>query len=170
MIIVSQPWQRLDNFIQIFVLFVYTIKDEMGFDPTVRHVMFQNSICYLYQVNGRFFQMIKPLFYSRVLCITGQMMQVWETVEVGRTSEEKIRKEKNRGRCYVVKDIWLDKDLHTEENNLSKIFAALNNVDMDHYMWDANIDMTNSKRLKSIITDILHSRQYNQYFMAIKCN
>ena len=170
MLVISQPWQRLDDFIQIFVLFVYTTKNEMGFDPTVKHVMFQNSMCYLYQVDGRFFQTIKPLFYGQVLCITGWMTQVCEAVEVGETSEKEIRKEKNGGRHCVVKDIWLGKDSHTEGNNLSKIFAALDNVDVNHYTWDTNINMTDSERLKSIITDILYGRQYNQYFMAIKCD
>jgi len=69
-----------------------------------------------------------------------------------------------------VKDVWLDKDSHTEGNNISKIFAALDNVDVDHYTWDANIDTADGERLKSIITDILHGRQYNQYFMAIECD
>jgi len=98
------------------------------------------------------------------------MTWVCEAVEVGGTSEKKIRKEKNEGRHCVVKNMWLGKNSHTEGNNLSKIFAALDNVDVNHYTWDANIDMTNSERLKSIITDILHSRQYNRYFMAIKYN
>ena len=57
--------------------------------------------------------------------------------------------------------MWLDKDSHTEENNLSKIFAALDNVDMNYYMWDVNINITDGKGLKSIITDILYGRQYN---------
>ena len=105
----------------------------MGFDSTVRCVMFQNNMCYMYQVDGRFFWMIKSLFHGRVLCITGRMTQVWEAVEVYETSEEEIGKEKNRGRCYAVKDVWLDKDSHIEEDNLNKIFAALNNVDVDHY-------------------------------------
>ena len=40
--------QRLNDFIQVFVSFVYAMKNEMGFDPTVEHIMFQNSICYVY--------------------------------------------------------------------------------------------------------------------------
>ena len=167
MLVVSQPWQRLDDFIRVFVSFVYATKDEMGFDPTVRRVMFYNRMCYVYQVDGRFFRTINPLFRGRVLGIAGRMTRVWEAVEVGGTSEEVIRKEKNGGRRCVVKDVWLDEDSYTEGNNLSKIFAALDNVDVDHYTWDANIDTADGERLKSIITDILHGRQYNQYFMAI---
>ena len=169
-LVVSQYWQRLDDFIRVFVSFVYATKDEMGFDPTVRRVKFQESICYVYQVNGRFFRTISPLFRGQVLCITGRMTRVWEAVEVGGTSEEEVRKEKNRGRRCVVKDVWLDKDSHTEGDNLSKIFTALDNVDVDHYTWDANINKTYGERLKNIITDILHSRQYNRYFMAIECD
>ena len=62
------------------------------------------------------------------------MMWIWETVKVSEISEEKIRKEKNGGRHCIVKDMWLDKNSHTERNNLSKIFAALDNVDMDYYI------------------------------------
>ena len=61
------------------------------------------------------------------------MMQVWEAVEVDGTSEKEIGKEKNGGRRYAVKDVWLDKDSHIEGDNLNKIFAALNDVDVDHY-------------------------------------
>ena len=167
MLVVSQYWQRLADFIRVFVSFVHATKDEMGFDPTVRRVMFYNRMCYVYQVDGRFFRTINPLFRGRVLGIAGRMTRVWEAVEVGGTSEEEIRKEKNGGRRCVVKDVWLDEDSYTEGNNLSKIFAALDNVDVDHYTWDANIDTADGERLKSIITDILHGRQYNQYFMAI---
>ena len=131
MLVVSQPWQRLDDFIRVFVSFVHATKDEMGFDPTVRRVMFHNRMCYVYQVDGRFFRTINPLFRGRVLGIAGRMTRVWEAVEVGGTSEEEIRKEKNGGRRCVVKDVWLDKDSHTEGNNLSKIFAALDNLDVE---------------------------------------
>ena len=98
------------------------------------------------------------------------MIQVWEAIEISGTLQEEIRKKNNEYRHCVVKDVWLDKDSHTEENNLSKIFAALDNVDIDHYMQNVNINITDSKGLKSIITDILYGRQYNQYFMAIKCD
>jgi len=170
MLVVSQPWQRLDDFIRVFVSFVYATKDEMGFDPTVGRVMFQNSMCYVYQVDGRFFRTIKPLFRGRALCITGRMTRVWEAVEVGGTSEEEVRKEKNGGRCYVVKDVWLDKDSHTEGDNLSKIYAALDNVDVDHYKWGDNVNTTDSKSLKSIISDVLRGKQYNRYIMGINCD
>ena len=86
-------------------MFVYAMKNEMGFDPTVGHVIFQNSMCYVYQVDGRIFKTIKLLFHERALCITERMTWVWEAVEVGGTSEEEVRKEKNRGRRYVVKDV-----------------------------------------------------------------
>ena len=133
MLVISQLWQRLDDFIQVFVLFVYATKNKIGFDPIIRHVMFQNSMCYVYQVDGRFFRTIKPLFCGQVLCITGRMTRVWEAIEVDGTSEEEIGKEKNGGRHYAVKDVWLDKDSHTEGDNLIKIFAALDDVDVDHY-------------------------------------
>ena len=170
MLVVSQLRQRLDDFIRVFVSFVYATKDEMGFDPTVRRVMFQNNMCYVYQVDGRFFRTIKPLFRGRVLCITGRTTRVWEAVEVDGTSEEEIRKEKNGGRRYAVKDVWLDKDSHTEGDNLNKIFAALDDVDVDQYKWDASVNMMNGESLKSIINRVLRGKQYNRYIMGIKCD
>ena len=172
MLIVSQPRQRLDDFIRVFVSFVYATKDEMGFDPTVRRVMFQNSMCYVYQIDGRFFRTISPLFRGRILCITGRKTRVWEAVEVSGTSEEEVGKEKNGGKRYAVKDVWLDKDSHTEGDNLNKIFAALDDVDVAHYTWDGptSVNTTNDESLQSIITRVLRDRQYNRYFMGIKCD
>jgi len=169
MLAVSQPWQRLDDFIQVFVSFVYATKDEMGFDPTEGRVMFQNSMCYVYQVDGRFFRTIKPLFRGRALRITGRMTRVWEAVEVGGTSEEEVREE-NGGRHYVVKDVWLDKDSHTEGDNLNKIYAALDDVDVGYYKWGANVNTTDGESLKSIISCVLRGKQYNRYIMGIKCD
>jgi len=97
-------------------------------------------------------------------------MWVWKAVEVDGTSEKEIGKEKNGGRRYAVKDVWLDKNSHTEGDNLNKIFAALNDVDVDHYKWDASVNMMNGESLKSIINRVLHSKQYNQYIMGIKCD
>jgi len=122
----------------------------------------------VYQVDGRFFQTIKYLFCGRVLYITGRMMWVWEAVEIDGTSEEEIGKEKNKVRCYTVKDVWLDKDSYTEKDNLNKIFAALNDMNVDHCKWDTSINMINGESLKSIINHVLCSKQYNQYIMGIK--
>ena len=41
---------------------------------------------------------------------------------------------------------------------------------MDHYKWHDNINTTDSKSLKNIISDVLHSKQYNQYIMDINCD
>jgi len=98
------------------------------------------------------------------------MTRVWEAVEVGGTSEEEVRKEKNGGKRYVVKDVWLDKNSHTEGDNLNKIYAALDNVDVNHYKWRTNIYTTDGKSLKNIISDILCGKQYNRYIMGINCN
>jgi len=89
------------------------------------------------------------------------MIWVWEAVKVDGTSKKKIRRKKDGDRCYTVKDVWLDKNSHTEGDNLNKIFVALDNVDVDHYKWDASINIMNSKSLKSIINCILCSKQYN---------
>ena len=130
----------------------------MGFDSTVRCVIFQNNMCYVYQVNSRFFWIIKPLFCRQVLCITGRMIWVSEAIEIDGTSKKKIGREKNGSKYYTVKDIWLNKNSHTEEDNLNKIFVALDDVDIDHYKWDASINIMNSKSLKSIINCILCSK------------
>ena len=89
------------------------------------------------------------------------MIQVWETIKVDGTSEEEIRREKNGGRCYTVKNVWLDKDSYIEGNNLNKIFTALDDVDVDYYKWDASINMMNGESLKSIINRVLYSKEYN---------
>ena len=57
--------------------------------------------------------------------------------------------------------MWLDKDSHIEGDNLNKIFAVLDNMDVDHYKWDTSINMMNGKSLKSIINYVLHSKEYN---------
>ena len=103
----------------------------MGFDSTVRCIIFQNNMCYVYQVNGRFFWIIKSLFCRQVLCITGRMIWVSEAIEIDGTSKKKIGREKNGSKYYTVKDVWLNKNSHTEEDNLNKIFVALDNVDVD---------------------------------------
>ena len=62
----------------------------------------------------------------------------------------------NGGKCFAVKDVWLDKDSPTETENLDKIFAALDEVDMNKYEWDPSINTTNDTCLQGIIGDALH--------------
>ena len=166
----SQMWQRIDDFIRVFISFLYSTKEEIGFDPTVKRVIFHKEICYVYQVGGRFFRTIKPLFLSRVLCITGRKTRVWEAVEVSGTSKEEIGEEMNGGKRFAVKDVWLDKDSSTEKENLDKIFAALDEVDMNKYEWDPSFNTTDNTYLQQIIGDVLREKEYNRYFMDIVCD
>lgn len=166
----SQMWQRIDDFIRVFISFLYSTKEEIGFDPTVKRVIFHKEICYVYQVGGRFFRTIKPLFLSRVLCITGRKTRVWEAVEVSGTSKEEIGEEMNGGKRFAVKDMWLDKDSSTEKENLDKIFAALDEVDMNKYEWDPSFNTTDNTYLQQIIGDVLREKEYNRYFMDIVCD
>lgn len=76
----------------------------------------------------------------------------------------------NGGKCFAVKDVWLDKDSPTETENLDKIFAALDEVDMNKYEWDPSINTTNDTCLQGIIGDVLHNKEYNRYFMDIVCD
>jgi len=43
-------------------------------------------------------------------------------------------------------------------------------VDVDYYKWGAKVDTTDGESLKSIVSCVLHSRQYNRYIMGIKCD
>ncbi len=48
------------------------------------------------------------------------MIWVSEAIEIDGTSKKKIGREKNGSEYYTVKDVWLNKNSHTEEDNLTR--------------------------------------------------
>ena len=140
----------------------------MGFDPTMKHVRLNKEICYVYEVNGRFFRTVRSIFHGRVHYITGRKTHVWKAVEVGRSSWKEISEEKNGGKYYALKDVWLDEGSDTEGDNLNKIFSALDKVNMGQ--WNSGVNTMGNESLEKIIGEVLRTKQYCQYFMAIECN
>ena len=112
-----EHWQRINDLVRVFVSLLYATKEEMGFDPTVKRVRLNKETCYVYEVNGRFFRTVRSIFHGRVHCITGRKTRVWEAVEVGGSSWKEISEEKNGGKHYALKDVWLDKGSDTEGDN-----------------------------------------------------
>jgi len=144
------------------------MKEEMGFDPTMKHVRLNKETCYMYEVNGRFFRTVRSIFHGRVHCITGRKTHVWKAVEVGGSSWKEIGEEKNGGKHYALKDVWLDKGLDTEGDNLNKIFSALDKMNMTR--WNGGVNTVDSQGLEKIIGEVLRTKQYCQYFMGIECD
>ena len=163
-----EHWQRINDLVRIFVSLLYATKEEMGFDPTVKRVRLNKETCYVYEVNDRFFRTVRSIFHGRVHCITGRKTRVWEAVEVGGSSWKEIGEEKNGGKHYALKDVWLDEGSDTEGDNLNKIFSALDKVNMGR--WNGSVNTTDSQGLEKIIGEVLRTKQYCQYFMGIECD
>lgn len=59
---------------------------------------------------------------ERPMCIAGRVTRIWEVVEVtSRDGQEEIG---SSAKC-ILKDVWLDENTDTEAENMTKIFASV---------------------------------------------
>ena len=110
----------------------------MGFDPTVHRVMFEDKICYVYELTPKesgetlYFRTTKTIFNPRTQCISGRKTRVWRAIQVtgSEGSEEKGDKE------VVIKDVWLDRGSPKEKDNQHLIYDRLRQVQKEgNYEW-----------------------------------
>jgi len=109
----------------------------MGYDPTVHRILFEDKICYVYELTLKdssetlYFRTTKTIFNPRIACISGRKTRVWRAIQVTGVDglEEKGNKE------VVLKDVWLDKDSPTEKENQDLIYESLQDIRKENYEW-----------------------------------
>ncbi|KAJ3562683.1 hypothetical protein NP233_g9420 [Leucocoprinus birnbaumii] len=155
---------NVDLFIAIMLSLLFSTDKEMGYDPTVHRVVFNNEICYVYEVGPRdsptYWRTITPIYNPRVLCITGKKTRVWRAVQVSGLQGEKLQ-ELNPGNEVALKDVWLDKDAPTEKEIQQQIFKKLDDISPDKYAWAR-------PAIRDRIQDAIANKTYKWYFMEIE--
>jgi len=102
------------------VSLAFSNDEELGFDPTVTPTWNEenNSICYIYTVEGRHFKTIEALDTNRLRMIVSRASRVWKVVELNPDGTES-------GKLFALKDAWLSYDAETEEQILSSISSNI---------------------------------------------
>ena len=109
----------------------------MGYDPTVHRILFEDKICYVYELTLKdssetlYFRTMKTIFNPWIACISRRKTWVWRAIQVTGMDglEEKGNKE------VVLKDVWLDKDSLTEKENQDLICENLQHIQKEKYEW-----------------------------------
>lgn len=106
---------------------MFATEDELGYDPTVQRRLDPevNKICFVYEVNGRYYKTQKVIFEDRGLCITGRATRVWEVIQVASFDELQPLEGSH---MVVLKDAWLDAGSMAEGDIQREMFADLDKV------------------------------------------
>ncbi|KAJ3574847.1 hypothetical protein NP233_g1478 [Leucocoprinus birnbaumii] len=121
------------TFIHVLMTFLFATEAEMGFDPNVRRVYYENEYRYIYTITSeygppRYFRTIKLIQDPRLSCTTGRGTRVWEAEEVSESSENATIQNTRGGKLVALKDIWLDEGAETEGEIQGRIIQKLKEV------------------------------------------
>ncbi|KAF5348485.1 hypothetical protein D9756_009669 [Leucocoprinus leucothites] len=155
------------TFLQVFMSFIFAKEDEMGFDPSVRRIIHEDEIRYIYTITpdsapSRYFRTIAPIFNPRVGCIIGRKTRVWQAEEVNESSDAAIVLD-NGGKKVALKDVWLDEGSRTEKEIQNLIFRQLQEIASARWDWPVG-------SLGEYTAAALRDFPSNLPFMRIECD
>ncbi|KAG9007890.1 hypothetical protein FRB90_009170 [Tulasnella sp. 427] len=156
-------------FIKIMLIFLFADQQKLGYDQSVRRCIdVQGDLCFVYQVNGKYYKTVRSIFEPRSLCITGRGTRVWQVVEV--KSFDDLTPPLEGGPDMVLKDVWLDKGAMTEGQNyqaisdeLEKIAKAVEDGEEPGFFFEFG---PGQDRLK----ECLENRDWGRYFLTKECD
>jgi len=146
--------QNPRKFVTVILSLLFATELEMGYDPTVHSIMFEDKIRYVYELTPKesgetlYFRTTKTIFNPRIACISGRKTRVWRAIQVTGSDglEEKGDKE------VVLKDVWLDKGSRKEKENQQLIFDRLCQIrEKKNYEW---IDVKYRERVQNALENM----------------
>jgi len=141
------------KFVTVLLSLVFATELEIGYDPTVYRILFENKIRYVYELTPKdssetlYFRTTKTIFNSRIACISGRKTQVWRAIQVTGADGLEGKGDKE----VVLKDVWLDKDSPTEKENQDLIYESLQDIRKEKYEW---LDEEYRKRIEDALEKI----------------
>ena len=106
---------------------MFATEKELGYNLTIQCRLDPktNKVCFVYNVDGRYYKTQKAIFNHWSLCITGRATRVWEVIKVASFDKLQLL---GGSQMVVLKDVWLDAGSMTEGDIQREMFADLKKI------------------------------------------